>query len=94
MLARCEISVAASNNFHGNRAIVKRIVGADLRVCPENKGELQPCRGRFWQRNYYEHIIRDEDDLIKIREYIQNSPLKWHVDIENPIDKPQDDIIW
>jgi putative transposase len=37
-----------------------------------------------WQRNYYEHIIRDEDDLNKIREYIQNNPLNWDLDIENP----------
>ena len=28
----------------------------------------------FWQRNYYEHIIRNEDALAKIREYIQNNP--------------------
>ncbi|MGH7910007.1 MAG: transposase [Thermodesulfobacteriota bacterium] len=44
---------------------------------------------KFWQRNYYEHIIRNEDELQKIREYIQNNPLKWHLDRENPerIDK-------
>jgi REP element-mobilizing transposase RayT len=29
-----------------------------------------------WQRNYYEHVIRDEKDLAQIREYIQNNPLK------------------
>src|SRR3972149_5013877 len=28
----------------------------------------------LWQRNYYEHIIRNEDGLNKIREYIQNNP--------------------
>jgi len=28
-----------------------------------------------WQRDYYEHIIRDEDDLCRIREYIVNNPL-------------------
>ncbi|MBI5892731.1 MAG: hypothetical protein HZB79_03605 [Deltaproteobacteria bacterium] len=28
----------------------------------------------FWQRNYYEHVIRSEDALSKIREYIQNNP--------------------
>ena len=38
----------------------------------------------FWQRNYLEHIIRNEDELNKIREYIQNNPLKWHLDRENP----------
>ena len=40
--------------------------------------------GKFWQRNYYEHIIRNEDELNKIREYIQNNPLKWHLDRDNP----------
>jgi REP element-mobilizing transposase RayT len=28
----------------------------------------------FWQRNYYEHVIRSENALSKIREYIQNNP--------------------
>jgi putative transposase len=37
-----------------------------------------------WQRNYYEHIIRNEKELNKIREYIINNPLKWHLDRENP----------
>ncbi len=35
---------------------------------------------RFWQRNYYEHVIRDERDLNRIREYIVNNPLKWELD--------------
>ena len=30
---------------------------------------------KIWQRNYYEHIIRNENALLKIREYIQNNPL-------------------
>lgn len=29
----------------------------------------------FWQRNYYEHVIRNEKALFKIREYIQNNPI-------------------
>ena len=32
-------------------------------------------RMKFWQRNYYEHVIRNENALLKIREYIQNNPL-------------------
>ena len=38
---------------------------------------------RVWQRNYYEHVIRNEDKLNKIRYYIQTNPLKWHLDREN-----------
>jgi len=37
-----------------------------------------------WQRNYYEHVIRNKVKLNKIREYIQNNSLKWHLDRENP----------
>lgn len=33
-----------------------------------------------WQRNYYEHIIRDEDDLDRVREYIVNNPANWQSD--------------
>ena len=32
---------------------------------------------RFWQRNYYEHIIRNENELAHIREYIRLNPAKW-----------------
>ncbi len=41
--------------------------------------------GKLWQRNYYEHIIRNEDELDKIRQYIQNNPLKWDLDENNPV---------
>jgi REP element-mobilizing transposase RayT len=33
-----------------------------------------------WQRNYWEHIIRDENDLNRIRTYILENPLKWTYD--------------
>jgi REP element-mobilizing transposase RayT len=36
-----------------------------------------------WQRNYYEHIIRDENDLNRVREYIQNNPAQWLMDENN-----------
>ena len=37
-----------------------------------------------WQRNYYEHIIRNEEALKRAREYIALNPLRWHLDCENP----------
>jgi predicted ABC-type ATPase len=38
-----------------------------------------------WQRGYYDHIIRNEADLTRIREYIQNNPAQWALDSENPL---------
>ena len=45
----------------------------------------QPFDGKLWQRNYYEHVIRNEDELNSIREYIVNNPLQWEMDQENPV---------
>ena len=36
-----------------------------------------------WQRSYYDHIIRNEEKLNRIREYIRNNPLKWEFDQYN-----------
>lgn len=38
----------------------------------------------FWQRNYYERVIRNEKELNLIRQYIMDNPLKWGIDRENP----------
>jgi REP element-mobilizing transposase RayT len=37
----------------------------------------------FWQRGYYDHIIRDETELNAVRDYIINNPLQWSLDHEN-----------
>ncbi|MCR4418000.1 MAG: hypothetical protein NUV92_09700 [Ignavibacteria bacterium] len=40
----------------------------------------KPFNGKLWQRNYYEHIIRNEEELNRIRKYIITNPLKWELD--------------
>jgi putative transposase len=41
-------------------------------------------RGPFWQRSYYEHIIRSGKSLDVIRRYIHDNPQRWSFDRENP----------
>jgi REP element-mobilizing transposase RayT len=43
-------------------------------------GKWPPFNKRFWQRNYYEHIIRNERAHQAIRDYIHNNPANWHAD--------------
>jgi len=38
-----------------------------------------------WQRNYYEHVIRNEQSLSRVRQYIADNPGQWETDRENPI---------
>lgn len=42
-----------------------------------------PFAGKVWHRSYYDRIIRDEDDLLRIRTYITNNPAQWMLDTEN-----------
>ena len=39
---------------------------------------------KLWQRNYYEHIIRNQDAMDKIRQYIINNPVSWEIDQLHP----------
>ncbi len=36
----------------------------------------------LWQRNYYEHVIRDERDYERVLEYIRSNPMNWEQDLE------------
>ena len=42
---------------------------------------------KFWQRNYYEHIIRNENELKQKTDYILDNPSRWDDDQENPKNK-------
>jgi putative transposase len=51
--------------------------------------------GRLWQRNYYEHVIRDDKSLNRIRQYILDNPSHWPFDRENPeATNPEADNAW
>ena len=52
------------------------------------EGDWPPFRKKLWQRNYYEHVIRDEEELNHFRQYIGDNPSNWQKDEENPDAKP------
>jgi REP element-mobilizing transposase RayT len=43
-----------------------------------------PFNRTLWQRGYYEHVVRNDTSLNRIREYITTNPLRWELDRENP----------
>ena len=48
------------------------------------EGQFLPFDRKLWQRNYYEHIIRNEKSLQRIRNYIINNPGQWEQDRNHP----------
>ncbi len=58
------------------------VVGAFKSLSARAANRELKRQGPVWQRGYYEHIVRDEDDLNRIRRYIDTNPLFWEKDQE------------
>jgi REP element-mobilizing transposase RayT len=62
-----------------------RLIGAFKTVSTKRINQVRDTPGaRFWQRNYYEKIIRNERQLHALRRYIMDNPRQWALDSENP----------
>lgn len=71
------------------RAELTEIVRAFKTFSARSVNRLRGMQGSaVWQRNYYEHVIRVETELDRIREYITNNPAQWEIDRENPLRCP------
>jgi REP element-mobilizing transposase RayT len=70
--------------------ILGRIVNAFKTVSAKRLNLLRGTPGvPVWQRNYYEHVVRNEAGLERIRDYIRENPARWDEDRENPEAKPR-----
>ncbi|MDH4162524.1 MAG: transposase [Nitrospirota bacterium] len=80
-VVRAGLKPAPTENHHGLSEIVRALkTFSSRRINASRKTPGMPV----WQRNYYEHVIRNDDDLNAIREYIQYNPAGWDRDEENP----------
>lgn len=63
---------------------LSRLVGAFKTISSKQINLHRQTPGApFWQRGFYEHLIRDEKSLGRIRDYIATNPLRWQLDREN-----------
>ena len=65
-----------------------QLVGAFKTVSTKKINKLRGTSGvPIWQRSYYERVIRNDEELNRIRQYIVENPLRWELDPENPAAK-------
>ena len=68
----------------------KPVAGSIPTIVRAFKSAVTYCAGRefnsanLWQANYYEHILRDNDDYERVADYISKNPRNWAEDEENP----------
>ena len=84
---------AASLRPYQRSNVVPDSLGAIVRafksaVTYRINGMRDTRNAKVWQRNYYEHIIRDEEELINICNYIDTNPLNWLEDQLYPLPSP------
>jgi REP element-mobilizing transposase RayT len=73
--------------FHSFQHMVPKSIGSIVRTyktavtkrCKENN-----FNQFVWQRNFHDHVIRDDGELRRIQIYIRNNPANWEIDDENP----------
>lgn len=69
----------------GHARPLQIIVGSFKSAAAKRINEIRAAPTRpVWQRGYYEHVVRDERALNRIREYIAGNPARWAEDPENP----------
>ncbi|TET34566.1 MAG: hypothetical protein E3J72_13935 [Planctomycetota bacterium] len=79
------------------RGSIGAIIGQFKSIVTKRINKLHRKKGSsIWQRSYYDHVIRDEDELNRIRQYIIDNPVNWAIDRENPDvkKKKSDGEIW
>jgi REP element-mobilizing transposase RayT len=74
------------------RMLIPKIVGRFKMNTAKRINLLRGMPGvQVWQRNYWEHIIRNEESLNRIREYMLSNPKRWLLDRQNPTRIGEDD---
>ncbi|PIP11995.1 MAG: transposase [bacterium (Candidatus Stahlbacteria) CG08_land_8_20_14_0_20_40_26] len=85
IIRRGVLQYAPTNKFRSPSQTIGSIVRGFKSAVTKRTNKLRNTPGiPVWQRNYYERVVRNENELNRIREYIQNNPLKWELDRENP----------
>tara|TARA_R110002049_G_C8871257_1_gene539107 strand:- start:91 stop:642 length:552 start_codon:yes stop_codon:yes gene_type:complete len=66
---------------HRRKMLIPKIVGWYKMNTAKQINQIHQTPGtKIWHRNYYDHIIRNEQSLHQIREYIRYNPKKWNTD--------------
>jgi REP element-mobilizing transposase RayT len=65
--------------------LLPKVIGRFKMLAAKRINEIRQSPGApVWQRNYYEHVIRNEDDYRQIAEYIADNPRRWEEDTLHP----------
>jgi putative transposase len=72
------------NNDYSKVKSLGKVVAAFKAMSTSQTRQFVDHKMKLWQRDFFEHIIRDQNDLFRLRQYISDNPTQWTIDVENP----------
>ncbi len=82
-LPKTDVEPMARPLGFGRRSLSSVVSGYKATVTRQHRAAVQHSNAVVWLRSFYEHVIRDEDDLAAIEAYIEQNLLRWAEDSEN-----------
>ena len=79
------VSPLQNNNHNRSKMTLPKIIHGYKSTVTRQINKTSGLSQSFWQRNYHDHIIRNNKSLRNIREYIVNNPATWDNDKNNPV---------
>jgi len=67
-----------------NTTVEDRFIVQQSSIQPTNANQNRLYTSFQWQKSFYDHVIRNEQDYLRIQEYIINNPIRWEMDIFHP----------
>ena len=86
---RATTRVAPTGKLLGDMIGAFKSITTHLYIQGVRQQDWPPFEGRLWQRNYWEHIIRDEQSYRQLQQYIQLNPTSWEQDSLHPNTNPE-----
>jgi len=82
---QCPVPTRRSRFGHVTPKSISTIIGSFKSIVTKTINQKYQTNNIIWQPRFHDRIIRKEDELNKIRQYIIDNPLKWGLDRNNPI---------
>ena len=82
-LPKSDVEPKTRPKGYSDRSLSSLVSGYKATVTRQHRAATRNDSAVVWQRSFYEHVIRDEDDLAAIETYIDQNPSRWADDAEN-----------
>jgi len=77
---QCPVTTGKEARSNRRYGVLSKVINSYKGIVTKTIKKMFNDTNFAWQRSFYDHVIRNDEALLKIRQYIKNNPLKWQLD--------------